>query len=108
MNAGNSLIICLRSGGGFDMGDQMWRVIIASFGQMHFVTHPLSLPLLGKKGFWIIGRVDQCPGSWSIGEIAPVQVSFLPIKILDPDASQRLDCRNLTQPDGSPLSIKSI
>src|SRR6266487_7191064 len=108
MNVGNSLIICLRGRGGFDMRDHVWRVVIARLCQMHFIANPTSLSLLRKEGFGVIRRVDQCSRCRSIGEIAPVQFSFLPIKILNPDPSQRLDRRNLTQPDGSSIRVKSI
>src|SRR6266550_2527235 len=75
---------------------------------MHLIANRLSLSLLCKKSFGIIGRVDQCSSSRSIGEITPVQFCILPIKILDPDASQRLDRRNLTQKDWSGIRKKSI
>jgi hypothetical protein len=87
MNVRKSLIIRLRGWAGFDMGDHVRKVIITRLGEMHFVAHPLHLSLLDEKGFRIIRRIDQCSGGWSIGEIAPTQLSFLPLKILDPDTS---------------------
>jgi hypothetical protein len=108
INVGNSLIIGLRGRGSFDMCDHVWWVVIAGLCQMHLLANPLSLSLLCKKSFGIIGRVDQCSGSGSIREIAPVEFCILPIKIFDPDASQRLDHRNLTQKDWSGIRRKSI
>src|SRR6266571_8890048 len=86
----------------------MRGVIITRFGQMHFVAGPKGLSLLRKKSFRIIRRVDQDSRCRSIGEIAPMQFSFLPIKVLHPDASQRLDGRDLPQPKGRSVGVKSI
>src|ERR1700704_3116166 len=82
MNVGNSFIIGLRGRGGFYMRDHRGGGVIASLFQMHLIANPLSLSLLCKKSFGIIGRVDQCSRCWSIREIAPGELCILPIKIL--------------------------
>ncbi len=107
MDARNGFIIGLRGRGGFNMGNQVWSVVITRFRHMHFVANPTGFPLLRIQCFRIIRRVDQCSSRWSIGEITPAQFSLFPIKILHPDSSQCLDRRNLAQPGRSGIGIDS-
>ena len=50
MNGGNSLIVGLRSRGGFYMGDDVWRIVIAGLCHMHGCLQPTgSLAFVQKE-----------------------------------------------------------
>ena len=55
MNHGGSGIIGNRSGGGFDMRDQMRTVFFAGFGQMDFIANPGGTALFTVMRLDIIG-----------------------------------------------------
>src|SRR5712691_6648939 len=90
-------LISRRSRGRCDMGDEMGMILITGFGQMDFVPGPPCLALFAVACFLIVGRIDE-ESRWSNIVIAsPTDVTIHPAVILDPNAAQNLDSRDLTQ-----------
>jgi hypothetical protein len=48
MDGGGSGIIGDRSGGCFDMGDEVWAVFLTGFGQMNLEPHPTGTLLANE------------------------------------------------------------
>ncbi len=89
------------SSGGSHMRDEMRGIFLTGFGEMHFIACPSRLALFARAGFWIIGRVDELVGWRKILIAAPMELAFDPDVVLDPDAAQDRDGRDLTQKGGS-------
>ena len=58
MDGGRSRIVGDWSRGCFDMGNQVWTVVLTGFRQMHLKTHPTGRALLAVVGVQIIRRAD--------------------------------------------------
>ena len=61
LNRGQPIAVGRGGRGSLDSGDQVHRVLVARFGEMHFLNDPDHAALLGVARFGIIGRTDQ-PG----------------------------------------------
>jgi hypothetical protein len=79
------------------LGDQVRRIFLACFGHMHFVAGPPRLALFARAGFWIIGRINELFARRKIVIAAPMELTLDPDLVLEPDAAQDLDCRDLLQ-----------
>jgi len=89
------------SSSGSHMRDEMRGIFLTGFGEMHFIARPARLALFAIAGFVIIGRVDELVAWRQILIAAPAQLALDPDVVLQPDASQDLDGRDLTQKGGS-------
>src|SRR5689334_11457592 len=85
---------------GLHIRNQMRQVIVTRFGEMNFVSFPLRVAFLTPAGFRIIRRTDQQWGWGKILRYAPAhrRTRLTSIKLLDPDAAQDLNRRNLAKP----------
>ena len=90
MNAGRSRIVGDRSGGRFDMGDQVRAVFLTGFRQMNLKSHPTGGALLAVVSIEIIGRTDIQASGRDILRGTPAQLAFAPLIVLDPHAPQNL------------------
>jgi hypothetical protein len=54
MDPGCACHIRLHRWAGLDIGNQVGRIVIADFRDMHLVPRPAELPLHAEMGFWII------------------------------------------------------
>src|SRR5450759_990945 len=66
MDRGEDPLIAERSRSGFDVGDQLWSIIITCLAKMDFVSEPECGPLLPIARVEIIGGVDElsCGQGW--------------------------------------------
>ena len=95
MHARRNLAIGHGCGGCLDVGDQIWRIVFARLGEVHFITDPASGVLPPEVGIQIedVGQELRCFGipSSVVRRRTPVlrwQV------VLHPDASQRIHGRH--------------
>jgi hypothetical protein len=86
--------------GGEHIGDQMRQIIITGFGQMYFVTGPLSLAFLAVASIWVVGRTNQQWRWWKILSLPPAYrlVRLSSIELLNPDPAQDPYGRHLAEP----------
>lgn len=89
------------SSSGRHMRDEMRGIFLTGFRYMHFVARPPRLALFAIAGFLILGRVDELVAWRKILIAAPVDLALDPDVVLDSDAAQYLDGRDLMQKGGS-------
>ena len=80
------------------MGDEVKKVVITGFGQMHFLSHPTRVTLLRLLGFRVIWRVETVTCGRNVVGSAPTQFTLLPKEILNPHVTERLHRRNVPDP----------
>ena len=84
------------------IGDQVGRLVITGFGDMHLVTRPFRLALFAVASIRVIGGADQQRRwrqisrmrqrtGWSVGA---------GVELLEPDLPQGLNGGELPQPGG--------
>lgn len=64
------MVILWRRGWGFDQRDEMWQIVVAALGHMHFVTDPVEIALAPVAHLGIVGRAlprTDVTGSISLG-----------------------------------------
>src|SRR5215207_5940404 len=91
-------MISLSGNAGFNMANEMRRVAIAAFSEMHFVTDPSHPALLTIANFLIIRGIDKIFGTGDFFSRAPTQTLHLFLKILLPNLFQDLHLRKLFEP----------
>ncbi len=89
------------------MGDQVRPILLAGLAEMNFVARPARFPFFAITSFWVIGRVDEQFAQGKIVVAAPVKLPLDPDRVLQPDAPQDLDRRDLTQEDRSIGGVES-
>jgi len=52
-------LIGSRSRGHCNVGNEMRRLLIADFGQMHFLSHPCCTALFAVASLWVVGRTEK-------------------------------------------------
>src|SRR4051812_29169293 len=85
--------------GCFHMSDEVGSVVVAGFGEMHFVADPLGGTLLAQMGIAVIRRTDK-ETSWrqALPFSSPTQAIVLLVKLLNPNLAQHPDGGNRAQP----------
>ena len=97
MNDGGSGIIGNRSGGRFDMGDQMRTAFFTGFGQMDLLAHPGGTALFTVMRLDIVGRANILGSRRNVLGRAPADRALDAGVVLQPDLPEDFDGRNLTQ-----------
>lgn len=103
-----SSILCVGIWGGFDGCHQVRSVLITGLGEMHVVARPKGLSLVSTKSFGVRRGGEHGSCCRRMGERTPAPFSFLPRQMRSPHASERLDGRDLTEPEGCGISRKSV
>src|SRR2546421_2949874 len=85
-------LISYRSRSRGNMRDQVGKVLFTGFGQMNLVSCPSCLALFAIPSFLIIRGIDESRSRRNIVIASPVDLTIYPAVILDPDATQDLDC----------------
>ena len=91
---------CLIGGSGCSRGhmrDEMRGVFLARLGEVDFVARPPRLALFAIASVLIIRRVDELLTWRKILIAAKAELALDPDIVLQPDAAQDLDGRDLTQ-----------
>lgn len=88
----------IRGRGRYDrhIGDEVGRIIVTGFGNMHLVARPLRLALFAVVGIRVIGGADQQRGGRQIASAGPAHrlVIRAGVELLEPDFTQGLDSRD--------------
>jgi hypothetical protein len=94
-----------RRGGGFDMGNQGRRVLLARLSQVHRVPDPTGAALLPKMRLWVMGGTHELHGRREVVVGTPAHPCLRLHVILQPHAAQRRASRHLAQPGWGSLSV---
>jgi hypothetical protein len=92
-----------RSGGRFDMGDQVRTVFFTAFGQMDLLSHPGGRALFAVMRLEIVGRAHREGGRRNVLGRAPADLALDAGVVLNPDLAQNFDGRNLSRGVQGPL-----
>ena len=95
MDEGRHIHIAIARPTGLHMRNQARSVVITTFGQMDFLSHPPRRQFAPVGGLDIIGRTDHVWGWWDIVIGTKVNVAFDELKLLHPHSSQGLNRPNL-------------
>src|SRR5262245_23136465 len=93
--------ISYRSRGCGNMRNQVRKVLFTGFGQMNLVSSPSRLTFFAITSFLSIGRIDESRRGRNIIIASPADLTIHPAVVLDPDATQDLNCWDRAQQGGS-------
>jgi hypothetical protein len=65
LNGVERVVVLLNRGRSVDVGDEMRPLVVAAFGHLDFVAHPLQTPLAAVAHIAVVGRTQPLADRWA-------------------------------------------
>jgi len=77
MDGLDGFTIRLRCQGSLYMGDEVGRIVVTRFRQMHLVANPVGVAFLTAAGIGVVGRSQDTLARWHISTATPARLVIL-------------------------------